>query len=224
MPTSVLLASLLDRLQAEEASFVRWFACEGHRPWLDALLLESQEKTVAVPLLLAVLLVLGIRRPRRALRALLTCAAGFGLAMGLASVLWFVIDRPRPPAVYEEHLRTEEEIATCESHPDALVLRKPPSGSPSFPSRHGLTIGVFATAVWLASWPVGVLAALYGLLAGVGRVYAAKHYPSDVVVGVLLGIAIALLTWRLVPRVLGRWGRAGLVLDPPPPPGPSVPG
>jgi membrane-associated phospholipid phosphatase len=189
-----------------EKDIVRWVTCDLHEPWLGDLLLASQSKEVAVPVLLAAFALLGLRRPRVALRSLVTCAAAWGLAMGLATILWATIDRPRPQKVFSTVLRTPEELATCEARPDALALRTGGSSRPSFPSRHGLTIGVFVTALWLASRPLGWIAAVWGLVAAVGRVYAGKHWPSDVLAGIVLGVAI---TWA-VSRLLRR-------LVPPPP-------
>jgi undecaprenyl-diphosphatase len=203
---SLVLAHLFDGLDRLERPLVDFFTCDLHRPWLEPILMASQSKYVAVPVLLGVIALLAWKRPRIALRALIACAAAWGIAMGLATILWLTIDRPRPSAAYDVVLRTPAELATCAEHPEALALRAQPSSHPSFPSRHGLTIGVFVTVLWLAWRPLGILSSFWGLLAAVGRVYAAKHWPSDVVVGVLLGVGIGWAVWRALPSLAGRIG------------------
>lgn len=194
---------------------LHWVTCELYSPALDAVLVNAQEKRIAIPLALGLLAALAASRPRLALRTLLAAALGFGLAMFVATILWSTLGRPRPPAVYEHHLTTPAERAACRAHPDALALRKSISTSPSFPSRHALTAGVFAAVFLLASRPLGALVLLYALLVIVGRVYGGKHWPSDVLAGFGLGLVLGWAAWRLV----GRFG-AAYGLDPSKPSGP----
>jgi undecaprenyl-diphosphatase len=196
-------------LEPLERPIVHWIACRLHSPVTDWLFLNAQSKSVAVPALGLLIAAMAARRPRLALRTLASCLGAWLLAMLVASVLWAVVARPRPQAVYGEVLRTPEALAACAARPDALPLRTGGSTSPSFPSRHGCSIGVFVATVWLASRPLGIAAALWGLVAAVGRVYAGKHWPSDVLAGILIGVAIAAWTWPRLPRLLDRWARRG---------------
>ena len=163
---------------------------------------------------LGVALVLAFWSPRRAFRATLTAGLGFAAGMGVAALLWMLVDRERPPHHFETHLRTPAEIATCATQPEALVLHKSASKRPSFPSRHGITIGCFVTALFLANRWLGVLAILYGALAAVGRVYVARHFPSDVLVGIVIGSVLAWAIWRLLPPVVSLWGHRHLIEAP----------
>jgi len=62
----------------------------------------------------------------------------------------------------------------------------------SFPSDHAVLFAALAAGVFFASRRLGVLALGYVALCIVGpRVYLGWHWPSDVLVGVLLGIAFA---------------------------------
>jgi membrane-associated phospholipid phosphatase len=135
--------------------------------------------------------------------------------MLVADVMWATIHRDRPTQAYEVILRTPEELATCASRPEALALRSDGSTSRSFPSRHGLTVGVFVTVLWKARRWAGLAALAYGIVVAVGRVYVGKHWPTDLLAGALLGLLLALLWWRLVPRILPR-------LAPPPPRAPDA--
>jgi membrane-associated phospholipid phosphatase len=214
--TMPLLGGIAESFGALERHIVHWVTCTLHTPFVNRVFLAAQDKVVAVPAMVGILVLSVWKRPRRTARALLTASAGWGIAMLIGQALWITVDRPRPQRVYTEILRTPEELATCESHPEALALRTPGSKSPSFPSLHGMTIGVFATTLWLLWAPLGWLASIWGAVAAVGRVYAGKHWPSDVLAGIVLGILVAWFTWWAVPRVLGRWGWDRWVADAPP--------
>jgi membrane-associated phospholipid phosphatase len=207
------MVPLLASLDSLEREIVHWATCALHSPLTERVFLAAQSKSVAVPAVVLVLALAVWMRPRRTARALLTSAAGWGLAMLVGQALWATVDRPRPQRAYAEILRTPDELATCAARPEALALRTGGSRSPSFPSLHGMTIGVFVTALWFLWAPLGWLSAVWGAVAAVGRVYAGKHWPSDVLVGIVLGALAAWLTWWAVPRVLGLCGWNRFVED-----------
>jgi membrane-associated phospholipid phosphatase len=74
----------------------------------------------------------------------------------------------------------------------------------SFPSGHAFNITVAASVMVVLLWPllsagghrvvVGV-ALVVVLLVGLDRVFLGVHYPSDVVAGVLLGLALTVSSW-----------------------------
>ena len=71
----------------------------------------------------------------------------------------------------------------------------------SFPSGHATT--AFATAVLLTLWYPRWAGVWLGLavLVGLSRVVLGSHFPSDVLVGALLGSAVALAVHTYVPAV-----------------------
>lgn len=204
--TALPLADLVSWWDGMERDIVHCVTCKLYVPWLDPILTGIQSQTLAAVLSGALLVVLIVRNPPRGLRALLTAGIALGIAMGLATLLWATVDRPRPPQAYAVVLETPEELAVCADHPDALALRMSRATSPSFPSRHGLSIGVLVTVFLIAWRPAGCLALLYGAVTAYGRVYAGKHWPSDVLAGIVIGALLAWGVWRLPPRILGFLG------------------
>ncbi len=141
----------------------------------------------SIALLLPVSLLFAIHLRRRDRLSLLS-AAFLPLAVGSAALLAYVtklaILRPRP-----EHF--------------PAVIALPPDTS--FPSAHALQVAAFATA-WVladsalprkAAW---VAAATLVVTVAMSRVYLQVHYPSDVMLGALVGIL-----WALGLRTLPPW-------------------
>jgi undecaprenyl-diphosphatase len=134
-------------------------------------------------LALAAAVAIALRRPR----VLVTTAIALALTELVTSALKLTIGRPRPDV------------------PRLVAL---PHDS-SFPSGHAASS--FACATVLAAAVPRARVALYVLAALVGwsRLYVGVHYPSDVIAGALLGVALGLLVLR-APRMLAaaRRGRS----------------
>ena len=75
---------------------------------------------------------------------------------------------------------------------DLTLLFYPPTDS-SFPANPAAVTFAMASGMWQGSRKLGAF--LYGLavLWGLSRIYAGVFYPSDVVAGALIGIAISYL-------------------------------
>ncbi len=198
-----------------ERSIMHFITCGLHNETLSRIFLSVQSDKQGIPLVLAVLALYGGFHPRRAWRGFLALGLAIGVGMLIAGLLWSVVERKRPPHHYEQHLTTPEEIATCAANPDALALHIRPSKRPSFPSRHGLTVGVIIASFFLLSRWLGLGALVYGTLVIVGRVYISKHWPSDMLAGAILGAVLAWLAWRHGPALLRRVGlvRLGHYVD-----------
>ena len=105
--------------------------------------------------------------------AWLICAALGPVAIGLNYAVKLVVRRPRP----------------------VLEGLPPLGGAPSslsFPSAHATSSFAVATAMTRVE-PLGALAFALAIALALGRPYLGMHYPSDVLAGALLGIALGLI-------------------------------
>lgn len=71
----------------------------------------------------------------------------------------------------------------------------------SFPSGHTLVSFEAATALWFYHRKWGVAALVLAALIGLSRLYLFVHYPTDVLVGAVLGIGIGLAACVLTDRL-----------------------
>jgi membrane-associated phospholipid phosphatase len=159
---------------------------------------EPFAHAAGVAAILLTILVLD-RSRRRCMWRLATCAFGVGLA---ADVVKLSIARARPVRALEEGgadvWATFHGWLAClrEGH---LVLDRTLQ---SFPSGHAATAAGLAVGLcWL--YPRGRwLFLLFALLAGLQRIFAAAHFPSDVCAGAALGCLIGAVCTDA--RLLGR--------------------
>ncbi len=77
----------------------------------------------------------------------------------------------------------------------------------SMPSDHAVIAGAFAAGFWLIDRRLGIVATLLSLLLAFSRVYVGVHYPSDVIVGLIVGALITLAIYLLLRR------RMALIVD-----------
>lgn len=140
-------------------------------------------------LLLAVLLLAGVVVARRNDLEHIARAGWAGLAtfvaVGLNQPIVHAVDRARPYAKL--------------SH---VHLLGTPSTDPSFPSDHATLAGAALAGLFLVDRRLGWAATAAGLLLCADRVYIGAHYPSDVVAGLVLGAAVALIGWLVLRRPL----------------------
>lgn len=89
-----------------------------------------------------------------------------------------------------------------ETNPSIVLLIDPPRGY-SFPSGHAMSSFAWAAVLCRAPIRAGLKALPVALasIISLSRLYLYVHYPSDVIVGALLGILIGLLSIWLTERV-----------------------
>src|SRR5882757_3573558 len=102
-----------------------------------------------------------------------TCAALGPVAIGLNYGIKLLVRRPRPVL---------EGLSPLGGAPSSL----------SFPSAHALSSFAVATAMFRVD-PATAGAFVVALALSLGRPYLGMHYPSDILAGALLGIALGLI-------------------------------
>jgi len=121
----------------------------------------------------------------------------FGLGVVLAIFdssnreAWLICAFLGPVAIALNYL-----VKTTVRRPRPVLEGLPPLGgapsSLSFPSAHATSSFAVATAMTRVE-PLGALAFLLALALSLGRPYLGMHYPSDVLAGAVLGVALGLL-------------------------------
>jgi decaprenylphosphoryl-5-phosphoribose phosphatase len=155
-----------------DLKLLRWMRTHGHSPGLEsaakALGKAGNNGLVWVVLGLALALIDPDRR-----ESWLICAALGPLAIGLNYCVKLAVRRPRP----------------------VLEGLPPLGGAPSslsFPSAHAFSSFAVATAMVRVD-PATAGALLVATALALGRPYLGMHYPSDVLAGALLGVALGLI-------------------------------
>ena len=67
---------------------------------------------------------------------------------------------------------------------------------PSFPSSHMSVMAAISVALWFRNRNLGIITFVLATISGLARIAAGIHYPSDILIGALIGTAIAVLTHR----------------------------
>lgn len=171
---------------------------ELHRPWLDKLMIfltslgDGGIFWIGLGLLLILLPTVCLAVPgtklqgrREGLRRARSCgivmlaAMALSLAVGNLAVKNLVA-RPRP------FTRAPE-----------VALLIPAPGEYSFPSGHTLHSFTAATVIFCFSRRAGIGACVLAALIAFSRLYLFVHYPTDILGGMILGVADGLLTVAL---------------------------
>jgi membrane-associated phospholipid phosphatase len=155
-----------------DTELLRYMRTHGHSPGVEeaAKALGKAGNNAAVWVALGVALALLDPSQRE---AWLICAALGPIAIGLNYVVKAIVRRPRP----------------------VLEGLPPLGGAPSslsFPSAHATSAFAVATAMTRVD-PLGVLAFVLAFALALGRPYLGMHYPSDVLAGAVLGVALGLI-------------------------------
>jgi undecaprenyl-diphosphatase len=159
-------------MRQTDLKLLRFMRTRGHAPGVEAFAraLGKAGNNGAIWFALGVLLALVDSSNRD---EWLVCGLLGPFAIGLNYLVKLIVRRPRP----------------------VLEGLPPLGGAPSslsFPSAHATSSFAVATAMTrVDTW--GALAFLLALALALGRPYLGMHYPSDVLAGALLGIALGLI-------------------------------
>ena len=114
-----------------------------------------------------------------------------GLVFGLVCGNWVIknlVARARPCAINT-----------------AIRLIIPYPSEYSFPSGHTLSSFIAATCVFLRNKKFGIAAYVLASLIAFSRLYLYVHFPTDIIGGILLGIALAHLAVWLTRKPQWKW-------------------
>jgi undecaprenyl-diphosphatase len=135
----------------------------------------------------------------RARRAGVGALISAGMAVAITGLIARLVDRPRPFV----------------AHPSAIHLFAAHAADAGFPSDHATAAFAIATAVMLRDRLWGSLLLAAAAAVAIGRVAIGVHYPSDVIVGALIGAAAAGACWIAPIRGFSDSlaARLGLLID-----------
>jgi undecaprenyl-diphosphatase len=159
-------------MQQTDLELLRFMRTRGHSALAEKLAkaLGKAGNNGAVWFALGVVLALADSSNRE---AWLICALLGPVAIGLNYAVKLLVRRPRP----------------------VLEGLPPLGGAPSslsFPSAHATSSFAVATAMTRVE-PLAALAFILAFALSLGRPYLGMHYPSDVLAGALLGVALGLI-------------------------------
>jgi undecaprenyl-diphosphatase len=185
---------------------------EWTNPFMDRLMATFTSSDVWLPLLILGGLILLWRGNFQVRSFLLVTLMTIGFTDGVfTQFMKPLINRPRPSQalaeVREVNLEKTKPAFLGVWRPVQVSLSKPPEGAVngrSFPSGHAMNNTVIATMAILF---FGRLGALYIIPAGIvsySRIYCGSHWPSDVIVSIVLGIGFSLILASIANMVYQR--------------------
>ena len=154
-------------------------------PLLDSLMVFMTQKGYLFFLFIWLLTV--IKEKKKAFLVLILSTIAWGMADATGNLLKYIIERPRP----------FDSI-------DYIRLLVGKGTSYSFPSNHAMTSFAVATVLGYFHRYLRLPAFIIAIVVALSRIYVGVHYPSDVLGGAFLGIAIAFFViygWRSLKNI-----------------------
>jgi undecaprenyl-diphosphatase len=186
---------------------------EWTNPFLDRLMAIFTNFDVWMPILLLAVLIL-LWRGKFQVRSfvvvtLLTLALTDGVFTQFMKKL---VNRPRPSQalaeVREVSLERTRPAILGVWRPIQVSISEPPEGpviGRSFPSGHAINNTVIATLAILFFGRLGFLYAIPAAVVSYSRIYCGSHWPSDVMVSIILGIGFSLVFASLANLIYQRF-------------------
>jgi undecaprenyl-diphosphatase len=190
---------------------------EWTNPFLDRVMAIFTSFDVWMPILLLAVVVLlwrgGFQIRSFVFVTLMTIALTDGIFTQFTKKL---VNRPRPSQaladVREVSLQRANPPILAVWRPLRITLSEPPEGpvvGRSFPSGHAINNTIIATLAILFFGRLGALYVIPAAIVSYSRIYCGSHWPSDVVVSIVLGIGFSLLIAGLAnlayQRFAPRW-------------------
>ena len=173
----------VNRAQAVDHALFRR-ATRSPAPRIDAVLYPLSDVAAKARLWIAIASMLAIGGGPAGRRAAARGLVSISGASLLANVVLKPITRRRRPAPIVDLW---------------LTRTAPLPRTTSFPSGHSASAAAFATGVALELPGIGVPLGAAAVAVGWSRVRTRVHYPSDVIVGLAIGVAVGLATTRRWP-------------------------
>jgi undecaprenyl-diphosphatase len=185
---------------------------EWTNPFMDRVMATFTSSAVWMPILLLGALLLLWRGNFRVRSFVIVTLLAIAFTDGIfTQFMKKLVNRPRPSQalanVREVNLEKTKPAILGVWRPVQIALSQPPEGpviGRSFPSGHAMNNTIIAT---LAILFFGRLGALYIIPAGIvaySRIYCGSHWPSDVLVSIVLGIGFSLILASIA-NLIYRW-------------------
>ncbi|HKM58081.1 MAG TPA: phosphatase PAP2 family protein [Chthoniobacterales bacterium] len=185
---------------------------EWTNPFLDRLMAIFTNFDVWMPILVLAVLILLWRGKFKVRSFVIVTLLSLALTDGLfTQFMKKIVNRPRPSQalaeVREVSLEKTKPAILGVWRPIQVSLSEPPEGpviGRSFPSGHAMNNSVIATLAVLFFGRLGLLYAIPTALVSYSRIYCGSHWPSDVVVSIILGVGFSLVFGSLANLIYQR--------------------
>jgi undecaprenyl-diphosphatase len=185
---------------------------EWTNPFLDRLMAIFTNFDVWMPILVLAVLVLLWRGKFKVRSFVIVTLLTLALTDGLfTQFMKKIVNRPRPSQalaeVREVSLEKTKPAILGVWRPIQVSLSEPPEGpiiGRSFPSGHAMNNSVIATLAVLFFGRLGLLYAIPAALVSYSRIYCGSHWPSDVVISIILGVGFSLVCASLANLIYQR--------------------
>lgn len=154
-----------------------------HHPWLDPVMAFMSSYVSWILVCLSVIIYMVYKNRSHGLLASFFMLLGVGVNSLINSIVKFMIMRPRPGQ--EIHLQ------------DIIRQLEDAGTSYSFFSAHSsnsICLALFVTLYFRNKY-LGIVMFVWAIVVAYSRIYVGKHYPIDVVCGILFGILTGWLSY-----------------------------